>query len=755
MAVLVRRRTMWVLGRPSVLFAPSTSIQFGPAVQLAPSARQARAAHSALREPVVVTPRPLAPEIRTSLARNKVPGRIGRLGAPVVVNPIQPLPRPVKVSLVASPRQARRAHPVPPFPVLVFAPPLTRPLDVTLARNKTRKTVHVLGPPTVTTAAVTQIFSGPETHLARSRRGAPKSRLGRPAVVAIPSAGLVKITLANARRDLQRRALNLGMRWRDSGVYPYGSGSGVFGNNAAWPLTDPGVDGRGDIVGTIYTLTEAADVYAVTAHFNQTHGSMPFRGVIYQTDGAGTVLAASPLATTVEVVIPGGAGNAGWYTAPLSVSVHLPAGQYLIGIWFGDTGGSLDDDPTHGAGRYSASADHIPNGYSTLGAGPQWVTNAGLPTYTAAWAVYASFSSDQTAPFPLRYPQIGPWPPALTAPLALARPVEVTAARIRPAAVHSHLRPPTDTVGLEDQGRIRVTLARNKVPGRFCRLGAPVVLAPVASETFSGPLVELAYSRRGTVKSILRRPVLVRAASLARPLDLTLAYSRRGKSKPRLAPAILTPFVAQSLRVALAPSRRPRPISLLRRPTVVRLFVAGPLSVTLAPQARGRAKSHLRQIGYPPRPLHALAVALAPSSRRARAAHSRLSPPTVLNVPVVHEAIVKFAQIRPPGFHSILRPPAVVTPAEFFTGPQVTLVRIRPAATRWRLRPAAVVTPICYGTVVGFDFAPEVCGSDDGALAQGDDTGIEVCGDDQAATAQGASAPGGSVSGGDEKREGC
>ena len=303
---------------------------------------------------------------------------------------------------------------------------------------------------------------------------------------------------------------------------------------------------------------------------------------------------------------------------------------------------------------------------------------------------------------------------------------------------------------------IRTPLVRIRPPGRLCRLGAPVVIQSAAvAPTFSGPVVHLAQSRRGRAKSrlpqvlvagqivvplapplaltlarvrprpvyaVLRGPVLTNVRPQVQRLTVWLAYSRRGLSESKLAPPILAPVSARPTLVSLAQSQRPRANSLLRPPAAA-AFVAAPIRVSLVPQRRGQPKSMLRP-PLPPAP-----------------------------VAVLREAIFQIARIRPARTIWRLSPPL---PRIAYPGIQVTLVRIRPPATRYfYLRTRVNAIPICYGTVVGFDFAPEACGDDLSATVSGSTEAAEVCGSDSAATVTGASASGGSVSGGDEQREGC
>lgn len=208
-------------------------------------------------------------------------------------------------------------------------------------------------------------------------------------------------------------------------------------------------------------------------------------------------------------------------------------------------------------------------------------------------------------------------------------------------------------------------------------------------------------------------------------------------------------------RTTLVRIRPPRTLARLRPPVAVRIFIARPIDTTLAPSRFPRPKSKLRPptrtFAFVARPL---SINLAPSSRGVPS--SQLAPPAVTNPFVVRPIQRTLARITPPPVRSRLHPPTVIGGAITFPGPKVTLVRIRPPATRWfYIRLNVEANPVCYGDVSGFDFAPVVCGDDDSPLVSGFTQGAEVCGDDTGDLATGASAPGGSVTGGDEKREGC
>jgi hypothetical protein len=343
-------------------------------------------------------------------------------------------------------------------------------------------------------------------------------------------------------------------------------------------------------------------------------------------------------------------------------------------------------------------------------------------------------------------------PPTVVFPF-FARPTDITLVRIRPVPTLHVVRRPVDLVDRDDLGFIGVHLAyqsRGK-PKSILRSPTVIDLRPqtyyvsltLAPSRFPKPksilrpdskfapqpqadytiLVKLAPQTRGTPKSKLRPPAVVGAGIFFREILVRLAPSRFPKPKSRLLPVPAAFQPVGFVTVTLAPSRFPRPLSVLRKPVVVQEFRIPVVRVHLAPSRF-------------PKPI------------------SRLKPPTVVSEFVARPTRVVLAPQRRGIPRSFLKPPTVVGAGRAFYGPQITLVRIRPVRTIHFFQ-TGVVAAICYGTVVGFDFAPEVCGSDEGAIVTGSDSGATVSGSDSGATVTGATAAGGSVTGGDTKREGC
>jgi hypothetical protein len=372
--------------------------------------------------------------------------------------------------------------------------------------------------------------------------------------------------------------------------------------------------------------------------------------------------------------------------------------------------------------------------------------------------------------------------PTVVGPV-LARPIDVLLTRIRPPAVHSILRPPVVVFTAVELSGPEITLAPSsrgiaksflRPDSKFAPQPAPVYPVSVTlayslrgkAKPFLRPPVVIKEARvylraidvtlapqsRGKAKSFLRPPVVVRYFQ-ARPTAVHLAYSRRGKAKPRLPLVIYGARVYAPISVTLAPSRFPKPKSRLSAPTVVTRLVARPTAVHLAPSSRGKAKPFLRTVVYPARVYAPISVTLAPS--RFPRPKSKLQPPAVVQVTYEAPFSSTFVRIRPPAVHSRLAPPAVVGDGVYFRGILTHLAYSLRGKTMHRLTQTQIEVVECYGTVCGFDFAAEVCGDDESATVGGITTAATTSGSTRGSTVGGATSSGGSVTGGDSKREGC
>jgi hypothetical protein len=299
----------------------------------------------------------------------------------------------------------------------------------------------------------------------------------------------------------------------------------------------------------------------------------------------------------------------------------------------------------------------------------------------------------------------------------------------RRGAPHSFLQPPRVVFGAVEIYGPEVHLTRITPPPTVSVLRAPVVVTPIAAEVFYGPDVRLTYSRRPVTKSALRAPAVIGAGRVNPGLRVKLTFGQRGVAKSQLFPPAVQPVVAVAaigqlqvnltysrrgrpvyglgrasrvvvegpqggVLISLAPQRRGRPKSILRKPTVVTPVVvvySGP-STTLTYSRRGRPKSILR----PPRVVAAAPVraeVLPPwltYSRRGRPT-SFLSPPTRVFPFFARRTDITLAPQRRGRPKSILRGPQVVRLAVEIYGPETWLSYSRRGRPQYRLEPPAVV----------------------------------------------------------------
>ena len=267
---------------------------------------------------------------------------------------------------------------------------------------------------------------------------------------------------------------------------------------------------------------------------------------------------------------------------------------------------------------------------------------------------------------------------------------QVHLVRIRPRRTVAVLRPPV----IPPLARpVDVTLARIRPPRTRSRLAAPQVVF-LAVEIY-GPAVGLAYSRRGVAKPQLK-PTIVPVV-FAPFRGIVVQYVRTPRNATRTMAGVRAPvFIGagiyfRPILVKLAPSRRPQAVSKLRPPTVVTQVVVQVYYGPKTPFARIRpvpVRSFLRPPVIPPvaRPID---VTLA-ASRQGRAVY-RLQPPTVvfLAVEIYGPETALAYSVRRPGTAK-LKPPTVVD-RRIYSGPAVHLTYSRRGAPNSTLRPPRVI----------------------------------------------------------------
>jgi len=312
-------------------------------------------------------------------------------------------------------------------------------------------------------------------------------------------------------------------------------------------------------------------------------------------------------------------------------------------------------------------------------------------------------------------------PPTAVFPF-IARPIDVTLARITPPPTasdlaapivvsvggnlgwtaislapskrgrpKSHLFPPSVVAVQEAVYGPDVHLTRIRPPKILSGLGDPAVVN-AASGPQGGPLVSLAPQSRGRPKSLLRPAVVVAVAEVLYGLSVTLVRIRPLRARWLLRPPVdvIEPFEFGVLRTNLTYSRRGRPFSFLSPPADVRdLIETGVLRTHLAYSRRGKPKSFLR----PPVILKTndpLKVNLT-YSRRGKA-KSFLKPPIVVFLAVeIYGPEISLTRIRPFPTVSFLRPPTDVSDAQDIGLLRVSLAPSARGEPKSQLRPPAVV----------------------------------------------------------------
>ena len=642
---------------------------------------------------------------------------------------------------------------------------LTRP-------TQPRPTVSILRPPGVVTAAVTEVFSGPQVTLARSKRPLATYDLASPVVVQRGGAlGGIGTQLAPSRRPQAKYFLrNYVVAVVVTEVF-YGPAVTLAPGRRGAPhyFLKPPTDTVG-----------IEDQGRVATHLAYSRRGRPTYELRPPTD-------------TVGLEDQG------------RVGVHLAYSRRGAPSYFlrppTDTIGAEDQ------GRVSVHLTYSRRGKPVYELKPPTDT-VGLEDQglVSTWLAY---SRRGTAKYHLSAPVVVFLAVEIYGP-------EVHLSRIKPPPTISFLKPPTDISDVQDIGLLDVhlTYSRRGVPRYF--LSPPAVVAPVVSY---GPFQWLTYSRRGEQRYFVRPPTVVAtppARAEVQPPWLT--YSRRGRPIYFLNPPTrVFPFIARPEQVFLTPQTRGVPRYFLKPPTVVRLAVEiygpetwltqikpRPTTTFLRPPTDvvderdlGLVRTHLTysRRGRPQYLLSPPAVVGRAPFRGIQVDLTRIKPratitfrqAAVVRAPFFARPVqVHLTRIKPRRTRTLLKPPSVVRPAEFFTGPQTylthikvplalsvlkpptvvgaavafygpltTLVRIRPPKTMHFLRVVLVAFRRPHGDVCGFDIATsfvcslEVPGSQ---VSGGTSTRFGISGTSRAgSTVSGSEQAGGSASGSDRK----
>ena len=696
--------------------------QGGVLIQYVQPPRMARWVGSRLRPPQVVTP-PAAPfvarPIRVTLVDQTDDAQIlanqrrtlSRLRGPLyIVEPViaNIVPGGPGVRLAASFRGTPKSRLEPPVVIGAAAAPfVASPIRVELTRIRPQRTQYRLGPPVA--VYVIPLNFGPGVRLTPPSRGLPKSKLSPPTVTTPPSAPFVAtpIRVELTRIRPPRTIVRLLEVIYEARVYDRIRGS----------LTPP----LDRVPRTISRLPEV--IYEARVYDGIAGSLTPPLDRVPRTISdlrPPTVVRAFRISVTAVHLAPSSRGKPRpFFTVPVVVDAQTPP-----------LGGTLI--------QYVQPPRQARGAKSRLDP-PVVVTPAATTIFFGPKVTLA----DQLLRITRKRPRSRLLPvPAAFRPFA---PVKVELAASKRGTPKSRLDAPVVIGGAIAFGgpRVRLTNPRDRIAPVESRLRPPTVIDVRPQTRYLR--VHLAYSRRGTPKSKLRRPTdLIDAQDLGRVritltrirprrtdasvfkpvvinqglgqqggIGVQLARSFRGTPKSRLEPPTVTTAVTVTFagpRVELA---RIRPVRTLARLLAVPAAFrpVGFVNVTLAPSFRGKPKSRLRRpvdlvdrddLGY-------VRVRLAYQSRRP--GRIELRAPVVIDLrPQVYYVAVALVRIRPVRTIVRLEPPTDLVDRQDLGRVRVTLAPQKRGTPKSRLEPPTVVDLRPQVYYVAVELAPSFRG---------------------------------------------
>lgn len=625
--------------------------------------------HSRLAPPTVVTPvsTGVAPPTHVTLARIRPFPTDGSVFKPAVIAQAQGTQGGIGIQLAPSFRGKPKSFLRAPIVVTAVATEVFFGPKVDLAKTKPVRTISRLAPPVV----VAPVLARPTvTHLSYSVRGKPKARLAPPTVVAPVLAPPVHVTLARIKpapiHSVLRRPTDL-VDQQDLGFVRVRLAYSLRGK--AKPRLIPP---------TVIAPVLAAPIVVSLSY--STRGTPKSRLFAPAVVAAFVETLARPLDVTLARILPVRTNPV--LRRPVDLVDSADLGFVRVRLAY-----SLRGRPK--------SILRPPTVVAPVLASPISTTLVRIRPVATRWLLRKPVDLVDrddlgTVRVHLAYGLRGKAKSRLSAPTViapvLARPIDVTLVRIRPVRTTAILRKPVDLVDQQDVGSLRTHLAYSLRGKPKSRLLPPTVVAPVLARPIDTTLTRI---RPVPTRYILRRPVdLVDRDDLG-AVKTHLAYSLRGKPKPRLAPpAVVAPVLARAIDVTLVRIRPVRTQAILGKPAdLVDAADLGFVRVHLAYQSKGKPKSRLTApavVG--PVLARKILVTLAPQKRGAP--KSILRPPTVVT-PRVEDAVADITLVRilPVATHSVLRLPAVVGPGIYYRG---ILVQLAPS---FRGTPKSVLNP--------------------------------------------------------------
>lgn len=740
---VTNRATTYVVRPPAVV---GKGIAFyGPGKRLADPNRVQdtilkRRAKSLLRPPVVVTPavtevfygpkvylNVMTPERRLRTVTSRGPTYFLRPAVILATN------GPSQYVLAYSRRGRPKSFLRPPTDTIGLED--QGQISTTLVRQHRTQARYRLQPPAVVTAASTDVFYGPSTTLALSRRPKTLSGLGRPAVIfnLIPQGGIMQ-SLAPSRRPVAKSVLRRPPVLAAQVAYygPKVSLTRIRPRRTRFYLRPAVVVATAIFYGprvqlvrrprpiARYEIRPPTDTIGLEDQGHvATHLARPRRGrPVYVLRPPRVVfLAVEIYGPEVHLARNKPKPTTHFLKPPTDVVDQADLGLLRTHLAYSRRG-----TPHFFLRPFTERAFEVSYGPEAhLAYSRRGVAKSRLKPPTVAGAVVyygpeveLTYSRRGRPIWRLKPPTVVSQPPAYQQVLP---PVLTYSRRGRPIY---ELRPPTVVFPFFAR-RIDVTLAPQTRGRPMSRLEPPAILRERGrvETTF-------AYQRRGKAKPFLRPPVVVRLAVEIYGPEVSLAPSRLPKPKSELFPPTVVgqrPFRGIQVTFAAKVARR-HTIFFLQPPSRIREAVLYPISVTLAPQKRGRPQSFL-------------------------------IPPVVVGRFIAPPLLITLAPQRRGTPKSLLKRPTVVGAGIAFYGPLVTLVRIRPPAVIHALRQTLVRFTPPHGDICGFDIATTfVCSLElPGTQISGSDRpNSQVSGSSRAGSkVTGTESAGGGVSGSDRK----
>lgn len=662
-----------------IFVSPIVAVYPTARIALAPSKRGRPFSH--LRAPVVVGGGIVFPGPGRGLAVSRRGKAFSRLTPAIFFTPTPLAVTTLAVTLARSTRGKAKPRLFAPAVIgsgIAFYGP-----GIRLAKTVTNEPSSRLRPPTVVTPASTAVFAGPSVSLASSRRGKTQYDIGTP-IIDVGAEFFYGPTaaLAPSRRDGRRTQYDLGAPIVDEAPsLSFGPEVSLAASRRGKPIYDLGAptgdQSREFLYGPAVTLarsTRGKTAYDIGTPLVRTEVVFPPILVNLAPSRRGQTIydlgvpLVRPGIVSTPILVSLAPSRRGKPIYDLGVPLVRP------GIVFSPVLVSLAPSK-RGKTQYDIGTPIVDQG----------------PVFYGA-AITLAPSSRGKPMYDIGAPIVG-------AGIAFGGP-EVVLAPSKRGRVFSHLSAPR-VVGTPPApiwpARIRLAPSRR---GRtiFGVRGPTVIFGP---EQINFLRVYPTYPTRPHPRIFSSGPALIQIGIVPKPIEVVLAPSRRGKPihilRPPATLVVAKPFVSP-MTISLASSSRGRTVYDIGTPLVGAGIVFGPIETNLATSRRGKPRSFLSPSLFTGVPVtfRSIVISLAPSSRgvtRYDIGTPLVGPGIVF--PPVQINLAPSTRLGRKPFSHLLPPPSMLRVS--YPGIQIHLARIKPVPLFARLsRPAIVGGSVIY-----------------------------------------------------------